>query len=67
MNWNTYIKILMNNNGYSYLSFPTLLIKKVAKLIDARTLQFFSVGDLWSRDSMYDSGHERSNYFLRCN
>ncbi len=38
--------ILMKSNGYS--NFPTLLIEKIARLIDARTWQFPSVVDVWS-------------------
>ncbi len=40
--------ILMNNNGYSNLSFPTILIEKVARLMVTRTLQFPSVSGVLS-------------------
>ncbi len=40
--------ILLNRNGYGNLSFVTLLTEDVARLIDVRTLQFPSVGDVLS-------------------
>ncbi len=38
----------MNSKGYGNLSFPTLLIERVARRIDAKTLQFPSVGDIYA-------------------
>ncbi len=42
------LQILMNNNGYCDLSFPTPLIEKLARMIGARTLQFSTAGDVLS-------------------
>ncbi len=36
----------MNHNGYSNVSLPTLLIEKVARLIDVRTMQLSSVSNV---------------------
>ncbi len=38
----------MNNTGYGNLRFLTILIEMIARMIDARTLQFPSVGDVLS-------------------
>ncbi len=61
----------MNNNGYSNLKFPTLLIEKVARLIDARTLQFPSVGDVFTpvvtyMESQYIMEHADENKVMAC-
>ncbi len=44
--WLFGVHAFVNRNGYD--NFPTLLIEKVARLIDVRTLQFLSVGDVLS-------------------
>ncbi len=56
--------ILMNSNGYGNLSSPTLLIEKVARLLDARPLQFPFVGDVLSL--WYDLYHVISQPWPHC-
>ncbi len=46
--WLFNVLVNINSNGYSHLSFPTLLIEKLARLIDAIILHFPSVGDVLS-------------------